>query len=185
MIECEQTKGQSVYKHGLSVLQHADELIYYLKENSVLDDWKLPDWLEKYKSEILKHIDRNYLDDYLLLHDCGKPYCQVLSDDGIHFPNHAETSKYVYNHIIGKNETIANWIGWDMVIHTANAEQIDDFCKNQWNVKDAINLLIAALSEVHSNAKMFGGKDSTSFKIKWKQISRRGNQICSYFFQRK
>lgn len=41
----------------------------------------------------------------------------------------------------------------------------------------AITLLITGLSEIHSNAKMFGGTDSTSFKIKLKSITQRGKQI--------
>lgn len=39
--------------------------------------------------------------------------------------------------------------------------------------------LIAGLSEIHANASMFGGIDSTSFKIKWKQISKRGKKILA------
>jgi hypothetical protein len=36
-------------------------------------------------------------------------------------------------------------------------------------------LLLAALSEIHANSTMFGGMDSTSFKIKWKALNRLGN----------
>lgn len=43
--------------------------------------------------------------------------------------------------------------------------------------------LIAGLAEVHSNAKMFGGMDSTSFKIKWNQINKRGKVICQKLFK--
>jgi len=32
---------------------------------------------------------------------------------------------------------------------------------------------------VHANASMFGGIESTSFKIKFKQISKRGKQILN------
>jgi hypothetical protein len=52
----------------------------------------------------------------------------------------------------------------------------------EWSAKDAITLLIAALAEVHSNASLFGGIESTSFKIKWKTIDKRGRQICKRYF---
>ena len=53
------------------------------------------------------------------------------------------------------------------------AKDIDDFMKlDKWQV-----LLFAALSEIHSNASMFGGIESTSFKMKWKQLNKRGNAI--------
>jgi hypothetical protein len=38
-------------------------------------------------------------------------------------------------------------------------------------------LLLTGLAEVHANAKMFGGLESTSFKIKFSQIEKRGNAI--------
>ena len=41
-----------------------------------------------------------------------------------------------------------------------------------------MSLLLAGLAEIHSNAEMFGGLDSVSFKIKWKQINKRGKAIC-------
>ena len=70
-----------------------------------------------------------------------------------------------------------------VVIHTATAEEIDKKLEEDWTEQDACTLLLAALAEIHSNAKMFGGIDSTSFKMKWKQLDRRGKQICKKLFQ--
>jgi hypothetical protein len=53
------------------------------------------------------------------------------------------------------------------------AEDVEDFCKDP---KMACTLLLSALAEVHSNANMFGGIDSTSFKIKWKHLDKRGKK---------
>lgn len=38
-------------------------------------------------------------------------------------------------------------------------------------------LLITALCEIHSNAVMFGGIDSQSFKIKYKKLNRLGKNV--------
>jgi hypothetical protein len=67
----------------------------------------------------------------------------------------------------------------DMMIHTMKSGDNDEFIKHP----EAITLLLAGLAEVHSNAKMFGGTDSTSFKIKWNQINKRGKAICQKLFR--
>lgn len=42
---------------------------------------------------------------------------------------------------------------------------------------ETLTLLVTSLCEIHANADMFGGIESSSFKIKFKQLDRRGNQI--------
>jgi hypothetical protein len=44
-----------------------------------------------------------------------------------------------------------------------------------------MTLLVAALAEIHSNAQLFGGIESVSFKSKWKNWDRRGKQIMKIF----
>ena len=46
-----------------------------------------------------------------------------------------------------------------------------------------LSLLITGLSEIHANANMFGGIESTSFKIKYKQINSRGKQILKHLIE--
>lgn len=60
-----------------------------------------------------------------------------------------------------------------MDIHTIKAADLNDFATK----KECISLLITGLSEIHANAELFGGIESTSFKIKYKQINNRGKQI--------
>ena len=109
------------------------------------------------------------------MHDCGKPFCITINEDGRrHFPNHAEVSYQTFSQLY--NDPIAaELIRRDMDIHLLKADGVDDFC----NSPMAITSLIVGIAEIHSNASMFGGIGSTSFKIKNKSISQRGKQIIS------
>jgi len=42
MINCEQTKGQSVYQHGLSVYSYLKELKRILSSEYGSDKWRIP-----------------------------------------------------------------------------------------------------------------------------------------------
>ena len=179
MLKTEQTQGQSVYQHGFSVQQHFLKLINNPK------DWKLPKWFEQFKEDLIRHLySQEVINLYTLYHDCGKPFCKTIDNQGkTHFPNHAQVSKEIWLKMNG-DPIIANLIGWDMVIHTASAAEIDQYLQI-WAPQDACTLLLTALAELHSNAKLFGGSDTTSFKSKFKQLERRGNQICKYLFSKK
>jgi len=120
-----------------------------------------------------------------VFHDCGKPLCKTMDESGrSHFPNHAKVSKKVFlTH--SDNTVVANLIGWDMVIHKYSANEIKDMLENHWTKKDAYTLILSSLSEVHSNANMFGGIESNSFKSKYKKIQRRCNQILNYYGESK
>jgi len=181
MLTCEQTKGQSVFQHGQSVREHFLDLI-----EDRLDVFRIPEWFTKYKEKITSNFySKDVVEQYLVFHDCGKPNCKTIDNEGkTHFPNHAEVSKETYLKYDG-NVTVANLIGWDMVVHTATSEEIKRYLENVWTKQDALTLLVAALAEVHSNAKLFDGIESVSFKSKWKKIDKRGNQICKHFFEEK
>lgn len=66
-----------------------------------------------------------------------------------------------------------------MEIHLLKDKDLIDFCQ-KGTMKDALTLLVVGLCEVHSNATLFGGIESVSFKIKLKQIKKRGNKIINY-----
>lgn len=183
MINCEQFRGQTVFQHGQSVRALACELIDSLRNNSSLEGWRIPKWC--FEPLILQNLhNQETIDLYTLFHDCGKPFCRIEDAEGkVHFPNHAETSRQVFLEVTG-NETVANLIGWDMDLHLKNATEIAEACQI-WSVKDACTLLIVALSELHSNARFLDplGIESQSFKIKWKQLDRRGSQVCKFYFK--
>jgi len=108
----------------------------------------------------------------------GKPYCIEYDEQGKrHFPNHAEVSYSKYLEL-GGNPQVAKLIKMDMMIHTMKSNDVDEFVKHP----ECITLLLAALAEVHSNSQLFGGINSISFKIKWKQIDKIGKKICLKLF---
>jgi hypothetical protein len=176
MKACEQTAGQSVYEHGISVRDHTMQLVEYLRTGHLSGVWVLPEWLTMYRVPLLRSIvPQEILEEYTVFHDCGKPYCK--SDGRFRFPNHAEVS-YLKWLEVGGSEDAARLMRYDMLVHTMKAQEVPDFC----SLPEAPTLLLAGLAEVHSNSAMFGGVESTSFKIKWKQVNKRGKAVCVKLF---
>ena len=173
MRNCEQTKGMSVLEHGESVRDYLFDIINHLRTGDPLKfEWVLPEWIHD-KSILSDLPDDETLELYTVFHDCGKPFCLEIDEDGRrHFPNHAEVSYQTFKHLFD-NENAAELIRRDMDIHLLKSDGVEEFCKKP----HATTLLLVGLAEIHSNCKMFGGVDSTSFKIKWKSINQRGKQI--------
>lgn len=61
-----------------------------------------------------------------------------------------------------------------MDIHLIKDKEINSFIN-----KYTCTLLFVGLAEILANAKYFGGYDSESFKIKYKQINKRGKAILN------
>lgn len=182
MQNCYQTDTQSVYQHGISVKKHTFQLIDILKLNNFnFTSYKLPDWFLQYRNQLLQNLlSEDIIREYTIYHDCGKPYCLFIDENGKrHFPDHVNKSYQVWLSV-GGSPIVAKLISMDMCIHTMKSCDIDDFIKHN----EAITLLIVGLAEIHSNAVMFGGINSNSFKIKWKQINKKGKQICQKLFER-
>jgi hypothetical protein len=176
---CEQTKDQSVLQHGISVRNYTFDLINHLRYNTPLKyEWSIPDWLYQNKQLILSNLPSDKtLKYYTILHDCGKPYCIKYDSEGKkHFTNHAQVSFDTFNSLFN-DKVAAHLIKHDMDIHLLKSDGVEDFCKNPY----ALTLLLVGLAETHSNAKMFGGLDSTSFKIKSKNINQRGKKIIKNY----
>ncbi|MFA5488313.1 MAG: hypothetical protein WC284_03755 [Candidimonas sp.] len=159
----------------MSVADYFDDLYDHLCHKSELKyQWKLPEWA--YNPILLQRLmPRDQIHQYQLFHDCGKPFCLIYDNDGRrHFPNHAIVSEQKWIEY-GGNRDIADLIRQDMDIHLLSDEQCEEFSKRP----TAATLLLTGLAEIHSNADMFGGIESTSFKIKWKHLNRRGKRIVS------
>lgn len=181
MQNCPQTDSQSVYEHGLSVQYHTRKLIELLSDQNIDHHYKLPDWFTLFNKEIInKLLPISIIDQYTLFHDCGKPFCLVYDEVGKrHFPNHAEVSSQTWLDA-GGDPQIGKLIKMDMMIHTMKSVDINSFVI----LPEAITLLIVGLAEIHANAELFGGIEFTSFKIKWKHISKCGKLICQKLFRR-
>ena len=177
MQNCFQFKTQSVYEHGQSVRSYYKDLIDHLQMATPLDkQWKLPDWI--YDARIpINLLPDDILLQYQVYHDCGKPYCRTVDELGKHhFPNHAQVSGDVWRRI-GGDEQVARLIEMDMHVHLLKPDDMAAFSRN----KEAVSLLLTGLSELHSNCQMFGGIESVSFKIKWKQINKNGKRLLENF----
>ena len=184
MEACEQTQGQSVYQHGISVSEHLADLITLLKTGSSYErcspnSFKYPDWFHVYRNDLLgRLLPEDILTKYAIFHDCGKPYCLTIDAEGRrHFPDHAQKSYETWMKIDGDPQ-VGQLILHDMDIHTIKAVDIPAFAA----MPEAISLLLSGLAEIHSNAQLFGGLESLSFKVKWKQIDSRGRALCKLLF---
>lgn len=179
MRECFQFKSMNMLDHGESVREWYEDLRNLLMSSpepskARFARWKLPSWV---RSDAVKQhfltADDEVIRLYQIYHDCGKPFCREVDDEGRqHFPNHAEVSKARWLECGGSPE-IAELIGMDMDVHTLKAGDIEAFTARP----QAMTLLLTGLCELHSNAQMFGGIGSTGFKMKFKNIERFGARI--------
>ncbi len=181
MRTCLQTAGMDVLQHGHDVNKHFSELVDLIVDDiPTADAWRLPEWIRHpiIRGQLVHpNTDRESIDLYQVYHDCGKPMCLTVDEEGRrHYPNHAEVSKARWLECSDGSSIalyIARLIGKDMLVHTAKPSEVVELARDP----DIIVLLLTALAEVHSNAAMFGGTDSTSFKIKWKHLNRIGGRI--------
>jgi hypothetical protein len=185
MMDCEQTKGQSVLQHGRSVREHYFALVRHLNGTTNLHEasnWVVPEWVDTYKTQILAALPDEYvMDRYLTLHDSGKPAVRVFDEEGKHhFPDHANSSADTYLEVMQEeaNTDVEYLIRHDMDIHMLTAVDVPQFITTGY----AVAQLCAGLSELISNASMFGGVESVGFKMKYKKLNQRGKAICAQLF---
>ncbi len=180
MLSCFQFQSMSVLDHGRSVHNWFRDLHGHLEQGSPLQlNWRMPEWIH---DPLIpkKLLSFDLLHTYQVYHDCGKPLCRVVDEQGRqHFPDHAEASRQRWLECSDGSKdalAIANLIGMDMDAHTLKADGIAEFAMRE----EAVSLLVTALCELHSNAQMFGGIDSVSFKIKWKALEKTGKRVLAH-----
>ncbi|CAH1690027.1 conserved hypothetical protein [Hyphomicrobiales bacterium] len=173
MRSCEQMPGLSVLAHGEMVAERYSELVGFLRDGKPLtSEWRLPDWIHD-PIILTRLLPDDLMAEYHVFHDCGKPACLVIDEEGKRrFPNHAQVSKDIWLSL-GGDERVGELIGMDMDAHLLRDEGLAEFAARP----QAIPLLLTALAEISSNAEMFGGIESTSFKIKAKALAKRGKAV--------
>lgn len=173
MAGCYQTKGQTVLEHGEAVAVKFKDLI-----EGNTQGWKLPPWFIEHGEFLKSRLpDLNLIETYLVYHDCGKPFCQTIGDDGkVHFPNHATVSEAIWNSI-GGDRFIGTLIKHDLDMHLLKPSTASEYK----HLELIPILLLSALSELHSNAAMFGGIESESFKIKHKRLTKVGSTLIQRY----
>jgi hypothetical protein len=173
MRSTEQTPGMSVLEHGLQVARYFEDLRKHVLTGTPLKyEWKLPEWV--YDTALWEAlITLQTVRRYQIYHDAGKPFCREVDELGrAHFPDHARVTGALWESMTAEH-TVANLMAMDMDVHLLKGEGVPSFAARP----EAATLLLTGLAEVHANASMFGGIDSTSFKIKHKHLKRRGNAI--------
>lgn len=167
----EQMTGLSVHAHGLMVQEQYKVLISELDTGQ--GEPVLIEVYEKIKGKLLS-------DDIVLryqeYHDCGKPLCRIVDEDGKqHFPDHANVSANAWDKLFPSETVITELIRKDMTFHVAKSDDFDII----WNDPLAPTLYMTAWAEILANCTMFGGQDSTSFKIKKKKLIQAGKKYLN------
>lgn len=145
------------HEHGLDVNRWYNRLI---SEPSLAGDPLAQEFFENYK--MLDGIEQ-----YHINHDIGKPYCIEYDDEGkAHYPNHTELSHKMFIERYG--ESIYSYLlKHDMTFHTTKGA---DNMKALWQLEHADHMFASAYAAIMSNAELFGGFESDSFKIKKKHL---------------
>ena len=175
MGRCMQFRTQSVLQHGEAVLAKYEVLLEHAAQGLLPAGWRQPKWWTPDTAQMLARSQppADIMSRYLTYHDCGKPACRTVDEEGRqHFPGHAAVSARSWAAAGGHPDEV--WLmANDMMLHSGSAEE----CEVLRGHRLLPGLMFAALAEIHSNAEMFGGPETPSFKAKAKQLERRTAQL--------
>ena len=179
-----QFETQSVLEHGKSVWKYFEQIHKCLLTGETNGNLKIPQIFLDFAVHLTTNLHPlDIIKQYCIFHDCGKPYCLEYDSEGKkHFTDHANVSYQAYKKVFTDDpntEIISRLIQNDMDIHLLKDSGVEDFLKKDKN--DIITHLVVGLSELLSNAQMFGGYDSTSFKIKYKSLEQRAKKILKTY----
>ncbi len=166
MKNCYQFENVNMYQHGVMVHEAYLNLINLLDSGLILEG--LPEELiDIYQSNKDDLFDIPCMKFYQTYHDCGKPYCREVDEQGRqHFPDHANVSYRMFKEAFPDEEAEQMLILHDMDFHTLKVEQLKELAESEYG----FSLFLTAWAELIANSQMFGGFDSTSFKIKKKKL---------------
>ena len=183
MKNCYQFKNQNMIEHGLLVRKHHKQIIKDLHHST--NQYELPDELRAHSKQFLKHQYNNHiLSYYQLYHDCGKPFCLEIDDDGKRrYPKHEEVSAKVFSDAFSKTkhcDKISTLIANDMIFHKENMTDIDAFLEACDDKRLVYSLILTSFAELYANKSMFDDNNQTSFKIKYKKLHRVVKKIIKH-----
>ena len=176
MKSCYQFKNIDMFEHGLMVNNAYQKI---LKKDSVFLQYMNFDDNGKSNFEKLLQLqyDSTLMRHYHLYHDCGKPYCLTIDEQGrSHYPNHAEISAKIHAQHFSC-ETANNLIKNDMIFHQSNASQLSACLKLNNDKKMLSSIYLTAWAEIFANSQLFGGFESEGFKIKKKKLISHGKKL--------
>ena len=168
MKSCYQFENINMYEHGVMVHEAYLQLIDLLESGMILEG--LPEELiDVYQINKDNLFDIPCMKFYQTYHDCGKPYCKTVDEDGKqHFPNHAQVSYNKFKEVFPDEEAEQMLILHDMDFHTLKPDELKELANSEYG----FSLYLTAWAELIANSSMFGGFDSVSFKIKRKKLMK-------------
>jgi len=172
MVDCYQFEGVNMLEHGQMVHLYYLDLLKVLSNEECIYKWDIPENTLLLLKEVRESVNLpiKMIKDYHVYHDCGKYKSLYYDEDGKkHFPDHAKNSAETWKHNKG-NSIVEHLILNDMYFHITKPNNVEKF--DFWEI-----LLLTAWSEIHANAIMFGGVESTSFKIKKKHLIKITNRL--------
>jgi hypothetical protein len=165
-------------EHGLMVNASYLILLEKLQDNTFLEEIGIHFSKHEMQWLLNNQYSLEIMTNYHVYHDCGKPYCRILDENGKQsFPNHAEISKEIHA-IYFDDNLVNNLIAMDMNFHILKGDGLSNWLL-EYKEKPMVlaSLYVTAWSELLANSKMFGGYDSDSFKIKKKHLIKAGKSL--------
>lgn len=161
MSACFQFKHVNMIEHGQMVSDRYIQLVNELK-TGITNDLLPPQLYELFNKHNL--LDDQLMNQYHVLHDCGKPLCNVIGTNS--YPNHAEVSYNQIKLLFEHNYDLQFLVLHDMDFHTLKNDQLITLAQSKYG----FSLYLTAWAELFANSEMFGGCDNVSFKIKRKKL---------------
>lgn len=171
MTKCMQAPGLNMLEHGHKVHDAYKELIADLDASSTKYAELLPIYA-KFKTHL---PPAKVLENYHIMHDCGKHLVLTINDGKRHFPNHAEASANQFAIIFPEDGFSKQLIAMDMDFHLHRGDDLLRTCRSPF----APILYFTAWAEINANAEMFGGKSSDSYKIKRSRLIKAGKKLLN------